>query len=104
MSPTVSSLLSLVFVLALIPVSLWDARRFQAGAPGSTRQGPIRIRATVAVGPRERIVIVEAAGKSLLVGITGQSMQTLAEFQDAPIFEEADAPGFATLLKGIRRS
>jgi len=104
MSPTISSLLSLVFVLALIPVSLWVARRFQAGAAGVARQGPIRIRATVAVGPRERIVIVEAAGKSLLVGITGQSMQTLAEFEDAPVFEEADAPGFATLLKGIRRS
>ncbi len=104
MSPTLSSLLSLVFVLALIPVSLWVARRFQAGAPGNARQGPIRIRATVAVGPRERIVIVEAAGKSLLVGITAQSMQTLAEFENAPVFEEAEAPGFATLLKGIRRS
>ena len=104
MSPTVSSLLSLVFVLALIPVSLWLARRFMAGAPGKSSQGPIRIRASAAVGPRERIMIVEAAGKCLLVGVTAQSMRTLVEFDHVPEFEEAGAPAFANLLKGMRRS
>lgn len=104
MSATLSSLVSLVIVLALIPVSLWIARRFMAPGTGSAGQGPIRIRATATLGPRERIVIVEAAGKSLLVGITAQSMQTLAEFDDAPQFDQPEAPAFANLLKGIRRS
>ncbi|MFA7505312.1 MAG: flagellar biosynthetic protein FliO [Burkholderiaceae bacterium] len=104
MSPTVSSLLSLLFVLALIPITLWIARRFMAGGTGTVGPGPIRIRATATLGPRERIVIVEAAGKNLLVGITAQSMQTLAEFENAPQFDEAEAPAFASLLKGIRRS
>ncbi len=103
MGTTLSSLLSLVFVLALIPVSLWLARRFMAGAPGRSSQGPIRIRASAAVGPRERIMIVEAAGKSLLVGVTAQSMSTLVEFEHAPEFEETEAASFATLLKGMRR-
>ena len=103
MSPTASSLLSLVFVLALIPVSLWLARRFMAGSTTGVRQGPIRIRASAALGPRERIVIVEAAGKYLLVGVTAQSMQTLAEIEGVPETGEVEAPAFANLLKGIRR-
>lgn len=104
MGPTLSSLFSLVVVLALIPVSLWFARRFMAGAPGKAGQGPIRIRASAAVGPRERIVIVEAAGKCLLVGVTGQSMNTLAELENLPELEDAEAPAFASLLNGIRRT
>lgn len=104
MSPTLSSLFSLLFVLALIPVSLWVARRFMAGAPGKAGQGPIRIRASAPVGPRERIMIVEAAGKCLLVGVTAQSMSTLAELDELPEIVDAETPAFASLLKGIRRT
>src|SRR5690606_41740258 len=102
--PTRPSLGSRVVVPALRPVTLWCARRSMAGAPGTAGQGPIRIRASAAVGPRERIVIVEAAGKCLLVGVTGQSMNTLAELENLPELEDAEAPAFASLLKGIRRT
>jgi flagellar protein FliO/FliZ len=104
MSPALSSLLSLALVLALIPVSLWVARRFMPGAPGRTGQGPIRIRASATVGPRERIMIVEAAGKCLLVGVTSQSMRTLAELDGVPEIEDVETPAFSSLLKGMRRS
>lgn len=104
MSTTLSSLLSLIFVLALIPAALWFVRRMQGGGAGAAaRSGPIRIHASLALGPRERIVILEVAGKSLLVGITAQSMSTLAEFEALPALDEAPAPAFGALLKGLRR-
>lgn len=104
MSSAASSLLSLLVVLALIPVSLWIVRRFTTGTAGRGGQGPIQIRASVALGPRERILIVEAAGRHLLVGVTAQSMQTLAEFDDPVELEDAAPASFARLLKGMRRS
>lgn len=97
------SLLAFVAVLAMIPVALWLVRRAQS--PRAAR-GPLAVVAGLAVGPRERIVVVRAADRHLLVGITGQSMALLAELEQWPADSAAPATGgsaFASLLERAGR-
>jgi len=48
------------------------------------RNGVISIVATQAIGPKERIAVVEVADKQLLIGMTTTSVQTLHVF-DEPV-------------------
>lgn len=96
----IPSLIALVIVLALVPAALLLVRRL-GGSTGAG--GALAVRASLALGPRERLVIVEAAGKWLLVGVTAQSMRTLAEFSEAPILGDTDPSGFGRLLARARR-
>ncbi len=90
------SLLAFVAVLAMIPLALWLLRRLQT--PRSTR-GPLAVVAGLALGPRERIVVVRAADRHLLVGITGQSMALLAELDRWPAEPAGGADAFASALE-----
>lgn len=61
--------LSLVVVIGLILLAAWLLRRSPLG--GATRKsGPLRIIATLPLGPKERLVLVEAVGRELLVGVS----------------------------------
>jgi flagellar protein FliO/FliZ len=68
-------ILSLVGIIALIVVVGWLTRRMQR-RPGT---GGRRIRCveTFAVGARERLVLLEADGKRLLIGMGPGGMRTL---------------------------
>lgn len=91
------SLLAFVAVLAMIPAALWVVKRAQS--PRSSR-GPLSLVAGLALGPRERVVVVRAADRHLLVGITGQSMTLLAELERWPTdAEPGAATPFASLLE-----
>ena len=85
-----------IVVFAIVCLGLLYAKT-QGLKSGSN--GVINIVATQAIGPKERIAIVEVAGKQLLIGMTTSSVQTLHVF-DAPV---ADAPeprvSFADRLK-----
>lgn len=96
------SLLALLAILALVPVALYLARRIGGASVGGS--GPIAVRASLAVGPRERLIVIEAAGKWLLVGVTAQSMQTLAEYDEPPIIPSSEPARFASLLASARRA
>lgn len=91
------SLLAFAAVVAMIPAALWLLRRSQS--PRASR-GPLSLVAGLAVGPRERIVVVRAADRHLVVGITGQSMTLLAELEGWPTDAQpaTNAP-FASLLE-----
>ena len=69
----------------------------------SGSNGVINIVATQAIGPKERIAIVEVSDKQLLIGMTTTSIQTLHVFEE-PV---ADAPqpriSFADRLKSALR-
>ena len=91
------SLLAFAAVVAMIPAALWLLRRSQS--PRSSR-GPLSLVAGLAVGPRERIVVVRAADRHLVVGITGQSMTLLAELERWPADAQAPTSSpFASLLE-----
>ena len=85
-----------IVVFAIVCLGLLYAKT-QGLTTGSN--GVTNIVATQAIGPKERIAIVEVAGKQLLIGMTTSSVQTLHVF-DAPV---ADAPeprvSFADRLK-----
>lgn len=94
-------LLSLVAVVALIFVAGWLSRRMQARSrPGGRR---IRCVEAMAVGARDRVLLLDADGKRLLVGVGPGGMRTLHVYEGAaPADAEPPAapnvPNFAQLL------
>ena len=104
------SLLAFVAVLAMIPLALWLMKRTQGLRPRAS--GPLSMVAGLSLGPRERIAVVQAAGRYLVVGITGQSITLLSELPEWPGDQPAEAstapglpasPVFARLLRGLER-
>lgn len=99
-----SSLLVFAMVIAAIPATAWLLRRGQSiGTRGSAGLG---IAGTLAVGPRERIALVRADTRWLVVGITAQSISLLAELDGppaAPAAVTATTPGFPDLLRTLAR-
>jgi flagellar protein FliO/FliZ len=68
-------LLGLVMVLAMVVGAAWLLKRLTALR--GTGTGPIQVIAGAAVGPRERIVLVEVGETWLLVGVAAGQVNTL---------------------------
>jgi flagellar protein FliO/FliZ len=67
---TMQMLFGLGVVLAAIAATAWLLRRM---APGQTGVGNLRVVAAVAVGPKERVVLVDVGDTRLVLGVaTGQ--------------------------------
>lgn len=95
-------LLALGLVLALIPASMWLLRRLGAGnnAPGAG----MKVISQLTLGPRERLVVVEAGDRWLLLGVTTSSINrvgTLAK-GELPV-SLPPVQGFAQLLSAARK-
>lgn len=87
---------SLLFVIALILFLAWVLKRMRVPTFGN--QKGLSIVRQLAVGTKERIVIVQAGEEQFLVGVTSQSIQLLAKL-DAPLKqEEAEVSPFAGQL------
>jgi flagellar protein FliO/FliZ len=75
--------LSLVVVLAAIFALAAGLRKLQ-GIRGSSGRS-MRVSETLQLGPKERLLLIEAAGQHLLVGIGGNGqMQTLHVYVGVP--------------------
>ena len=63
---------------------------------------PIKTLAVSPIGPKEKLALIEVGGRQLLIGITPNSINTLAEFPE-PIIEVKDKAetDFAKKLKDI---
>ncbi len=106
--PASSSLLgvaiSLILVLGLVLVLAWLARRTRL--LGVWQGGPMQVRATLALGHRERLVLVEVEGRRLLLGVTQEQIRMLLELDPhapAPASEPAQddfVSRLSALLKG----
>lgn len=74
--------ISMLFVIAVIVVLGWlySRSRFVGGSSNDA----INVVATRALGPKERLLIVEVADQQLLVGMTATAVQTLHVF-DKPV-------------------
>ncbi|NUO72388.1 MAG: flagellar biosynthetic protein FliO [Frateuria sp.] len=101
-------LLSLAAVIALIFVAGWTSRRLQARSlPGGRR---IRCVETFAVGARERVVLLDADGKRLLIGVGQGGLRTLHVYEGAapadaaPPQDAPPVPNFAQLLSRWKRN
>jgi flagellar protein FliO/FliZ len=70
--------LSLVLVLAAIFAAAWLLRRFRTLASGKSDPGSaIVVLAERAVGPRERVVLLQVGRERVLVGVTSGSVRAL---------------------------
>jgi len=101
--------LSLLGIIALILVAGWLSRRLQRRPGGTGRR--IRCVETFALGTRERLLLLDADGKRLLIGIGAGGMRTLHVYDDAPAEADAAAepvrpplPAFGDLLARWKRS
>jgi len=101
------TLLALVAVCALAWFLLrWLSRR----AYGLGGRGPIRVLARQALEPRRTLYVVEAGGKTLLIGAGEGPLATLAELDGREVRaalarEAADGPrGFLAVLRGGKRA
>lgn len=98
-------LFSLVAVVALIFVAGWMSRRLQARSrPGGRR---IRCVEAMALGARDRVLLIEADGKRLLIGVGPGGMRTLHVYEgEAPMEDDPAAlpavPDLAQLLSRWR--
>ncbi|EPR7491566.1 flagellar biosynthetic protein FliO [Vibrio alginolyticus] len=92
---------SLVLVIGVILLLAWLLKRMQVPVMG--QQKGLRIVSQLPVGTKERIAVVQVGEEQFLVGITSQSIQTLAKL-DKPLKEEelatnAFATQFSQLIK-----
>jgi len=74
--------LSLLMVLAAVFVTAWLVRRargLQRARPGAG----LAVLGELAVGPRERIVLVDVAGRQVLIGVAPGSVRALQCWPDA---------------------
>lgn len=85
-------------VIALIPVVLWLLKRLQShrlGAPGA-----ITVSGGLSLGARERLVIVESAGRRWMIGVTPQTISLIAELTGSPTASTADPATLAVTTPG----
>jgi len=67
--------IGLLLVLAAILASAWLARR--AGLAGRHRTGPLRQVASLALGPRQSVAVLQIDDTWLVVGVTPTQLTTL---------------------------
>jgi flagellar protein FliO/FliZ len=93
------AVLNLLLVLGLILALAWVVRRFKGGR-GAPGQGQLRIRASLSLTLKERIVLVDAAGEHLLLGVSPTGITCLHRYATPPAEIAPDAQfSFASLLR-----
>jgi flagellar protein FliO/FliZ len=61
-------ILSLVLVIGFIFAAAWVARRLPLGFTRAT--GPLKVLAALPLGPKERLLLVEARGEQILIAVS----------------------------------
>jgi len=99
------TLIGLGVVIGLFLAMAWFMRRFSQGSGFGGKH--IQLLAGVSLGAKEKLVIVEAGGQQLLLGVTSQQINTLHTFSE-PVIHTNDkhaVSDFALKLQGfLKRS
>jgi flagellar protein FliO/FliZ len=94
-------LMILIIVLGLMVAAAWLLKKFNA--TGATSGGAIKIIGGVAIGSRERIMVVEVADQWIVIGVTASNISALATMpkQEATLLPEDQTPSnsFSSRLK-----
>lgn len=94
----VQMFLGLFAVLLLIFALAWLLRK--VGQGGLLSNPHLKVMASLALGPRERLVVVAAGSQQLLLGVAPGRISTLHVF-DEPIITAADTPASSEFAKKI---
>jgi flagellar protein FliO/FliZ len=93
MSNTSAQLASLVgglgLIIALIFALSWFVKRFSRG--GFFQNPSMKVVASLPLGTRERLMLVDVGGKQILLGVTAAQINTLHVF-DSPVVSDAKTP------------
>jgi flagellar protein FliO/FliZ len=106
-----ASLLQVLFglglVLAAIAGTAWLLRRLAPGQVAAA--GSLRVVGGVAVGPKERVLLVDVGDTRLVLGVTSASISTLHQMpkptdaESAPEYAEATAPFYLRLKEMLNK-
>lgn len=89
---------SLILVVALILALGWLAKRMPGMNRGAS-SSQLKVVASVALGPRERAVVLDVGGQQLLVGVGQGGVRTLHTLaQPLPVVEPTAPSAFAQVL------
>ena len=95
-----SMVLGLLAVLAVIFVCAWLVKRMN-GLQG-VNNGAMRVVSVIAVGPRERVALLDVAGTQVLIGITPQNIRQLHVFEEPVVASGRRTEGdFASRLQAM---
>lgn len=98
---------ALVLVLGMALVGIYLLRRFKIGGGGAGGADLLQVVASRYVGTRQWIVLVEAAGVPLVVGVSRDRLQLLATLAPGAIAQwrgrknPERRPGFREELEGV---
>lgn len=93
-----SAVLALVMVIGLILALAWLAKRMP-GLRGGSASSALRVVGSLALSPRERLVVVAVGDTQLVLGVGAGGTRTLHTLsQPLPVTETAGTPAFAQLL------
>ncbi len=102
--PSPFRILSMLLLVAGLGGVAMYARRKRRGAAPSENKGQLKLLGTTRVGPKATAVVVEVAGKRLLLGVTEQAVSTLAWLDDEAnaAVEEREPTGSAERVRAAR--
>lgn len=105
--PLLQTVIALAAVIGVVLALAWLARRVQRNGPRGS--ATLRSRASLAVGAHERVMLVEAAGQFLLLGVTPSQVRLLHRYDTPPELPNLPATrypteGFAAWLRAARNA
>lgn len=104
-SPLVQVSGALAGIVIFILVAAWLAKRFGFTGAGVGVKKSLNISASVSVGPRERVVVVDVEDARLVLGVTATQITHLHTLPPAPVSEEPETKpvpaDFQKLMKNL---
>jgi len=98
------TVLSLIVVLGVIFALAALLKRLQGVKRGGTAD--LRIHAGLQVGPKERVLLIEAGGAHLLVGVAPGQIRTLHVYDEPPTLQSgtSKAPVSSAFTEALKRA
>lgn len=75
---------ALLLVLGLMGAMAWLARRMRLPHMSGNRESGLKLRSSMNLGQREKLVVVQFEGEEILLGVTASSINRLASTPAAP--------------------
>lgn len=91
---------SLLFVVALILFLAWVLKKMQLPGVGGNN-GPMKVIRQLAVGQKERIVLIQVGDEQLLVGVTATNINLLSKLENPIVDEDSPSTSFSHQLSQI---